>query len=318
MTSSAPIPNLAKRNLVLVADVGGTNTRIALANKSIVLEESARRYKNCAFEHLDAIIKKYLAESGQPVPNGACIAVAGPVIDNRVKLTNISWEVNAAQLSSEFGGIRVSVINDLQAVGYALHQLQPNELQNLIVAPEHLADSSQLVINAGTGFNAVAVHNIANKYFAAPSECGHTALPIVNDELNLLRQHIESRYGFASIEDVLSGRGSKLVREWIENNLDDREDQLHDQIIEAKYHNILASLLGIAARDLALTHLPFGGIFLTGGLIRGIAPKLMDSGFANAFHSAGRFSNFMKQFPVNVIIDDLSSLRGCASGFQYL
>lgn len=304
--------------LVLVADVGGTNTRIALANKLTVLADSTRRYRNKDFGNLNIAINHFLEELSQPAPCGACIAVAGPVINNQVQLTNISWEVDGLQLSRSLGGIHVEVINDLQAIGYALHLLQSHEMQTIINAPSLSVESCRLVINVGTGFNAVSVHKINNRYFAAPSEFGHTALPVINDEFYLLHNYIEELFGFASVEDVLSGRGSRLLKGWIKERSAANKTDISIQKLETDYHRILVSLLGSTARNLALTHLPFDGIYLTGGLIRAIVSHLTDGGFIQEFHSAGRFSEFMEQFPVHVIQDDLAALRGCAAGFSYM
>ncbi len=311
MTRQAGSQTVAEQELILAADVGGTNTRLALADKSSVLEASALRFQNRDFSGLDAAIRRFLRESGWPVLAGACIAVAGPVLNNRVRLTNIDWEVDAAVLSRDLGGIRVSVINDLQAIGHALHLLKRNDLQELIQSRGNKLENPRLVINAGTGFNAVAVHAAGNGRFIAPSECGHAGLPFISDETLKLQRHIQFRQGFASIEDVLSGRGAELVRNWVTDSGKSPAEKS-----SADYHRIMATTLGAVARDLALTHLPFGGIYLTGGLIRAIAPQLKNHGFSTAFISAGRFSDFMRQFSVHLICDDMAALRGCVADFD--
>ena len=300
----------------LVADVGGTNSRLAIAKGTSLLKESARRFKNSDFKNLETIIAQYVQDSGCPLL-GACIAVAGPLIDHqRAKLTNISWDVDATAIGHSLGDIPVSIMNDLQAVGHALHQLHSHELIKVIKGIEPPPDSPRLVINAGTGFNAVAVHTAAGKRFVAPSECGHASLPTSSDATLRLRRHIESLNGFASIEDVLSGRGAQLVRRWVSSPTGlIGASQGEDEAANA-YHQILSTILASVSRNLALTHLPFGGIYLTGGLIRAIAPELNSHGFKEQFCQAGRFTEFMAQFSMQVICDDLAALRGCAAAFE--
>ena len=74
-------------------------------------------------------------------------------------------------------------------------------------------------------------------------------------------------------------------------------------------------LLGTVTGDLALTHLPFGGVFLIGGVARAFTDHFERFGFAEAFRDKGRFSSFMRQFAVSIIEDDYAALEGCA---QYL
>lgn len=295
--------------LKLVADIGGTNTRIALADNDVVEQNTAASIKNSKIENLGATIVEYVEKASEIDVVGACIAVAGPVVGNRATLTNISWVVDGNELSASLHGIPVLVINDMQAIGYALHLLDQSDLEPVVAGRREARHSPRLVINAGTGFNAAAVHDIGDGLFVAPSECGHAMLPVHDAESYALYLEIVNRGGFASIEDVLSGRGAKMVRHYIEANLGIFADD--DRFIP-KYNAILAQTLGCVARNLALTHLPFGGIFLNGGLLRGIASDLVQSGFSAVFRDAGRFSKFMDQFSVDLIRDDMAALRGCA------
>ena len=305
----------AERNerLILVADVGGTNARLALAKNCAVLNGSIRQYQNRDLPEFAAAIHSYLDEMEHPRLGGACFAVAGPVINGQVQLTNVTWEMNENSISDELGRVRTVIINDLQAVGHALHLLKHQELQYVIKGSGYWLDNPRLVINAGTGFNAVAVHESENGRLVAPSECGHAGLPVIGIDTFQLRRFIESRFGYASIEDVLSGPGAARTKEWLSCHGGADEAK-----ISAGYHRILASTLGAVARDLTLTHLPYGGVYLTGGLIRAIAPHLNTHGFATEFLEAGRFSDFMSRFSVRIICDDMAALRGCAAGFEYL
>ena len=84
--------------LALVADIGGTNTRVALADGKVVRQASIRRYANAEFTSLEPVLTRYMAEEGLKSVDGACVAAAGPVRDGVAVMTNLSWVIDAALL----------------------------------------------------------------------------------------------------------------------------------------------------------------------------------------------------------------------------
>ncbi len=64
--------------------------------------------------------------------------------------------------------------------------------------------------------------------------------------------------------------------------------------------------------NLALQNLPFGGLYLIGGVARSVSPWFDRFGFAAAFRDKGRFTSFMDSFPVHLVTDDYAALTGCA------
>ena len=88
----------------LVADVGGTNTRVALANDGKLQLDSICRYRNEDHSNIQLILQNYLQEiqpKSQPV--AVCIDLAGPVDENKGILTNLDWTVTTAQLCNATG-----------------------------------------------------------------------------------------------------------------------------------------------------------------------------------------------------------------------
>jgi glucokinase len=309
--------------LSLVADVGGTNTRVALARGGAVDPASIRRFANAGNAGLAPILKAYLAEAGSPEVAGACAAVAGPVDDGVARLTNLDWSIDRGALAAATGAKRIAVINDLQAQGHALGHIAADCLRPLVTAAEPLrAASPQLVIGVGTGFNAAVVHDGPTGRLVTASECGHATLPVRNDgDLSLMR-FVETAHGFAGVEDVLSGRGLERLHAWAAREAG-RDDGLDasaimtaigrggDPVAEAT-GAAFVRLLGTVAGDLALIHLPFGGIYLIGGVARAFTAHYERFGFATAFRDKGRFSSLAAAFPVSIIEDDYAALTGCA------
>jgi len=104
----------------LVADIGGTNTRVSLTQDTHLLQNTAQRFENKAAGSLEEILSEYLRLQANPSIDGVCVAVAGPVDKDRAELTNISWTIDVRELKKVSGADIASLLNDLQAQGYAL------------------------------------------------------------------------------------------------------------------------------------------------------------------------------------------------------
>ena len=156
-----------------------------------------------------------------------------------------------------------------------------------------------------------------------PSESGHANLPIRTEAELRLMHFVETAHGFPSVEDVLSGRGLERVYAWLGQEAGDpREARSADIVAGCKSGadpraieaaQIFTRMLGTTAGNLALTYLPFGGVYLSGGVSQAFAPLLKEFGFDDAFRDKGRFAGFMGNFGVKVIEDDYAALTGCAS-----
>ena len=311
--------------LAILADIGGTNTRVALADGKALRQGSIAKFSNADFPSLEPILTTYLAERGIAKTDGVCVAAAGPVEDGVARMTNLSWVIDDALLRRATGAARISILNDLQAQGHALGHIAPELLRPLIAAPAK-PGGSMLVVGLGTGVNAAPVHQAPGGRIVPPSECGHISMPIRNErDLRLARfveTHGDHAHGFAGVEDVQAGRGLERLYAFVTAEAGAPENRSSAQIMAALargepqaldagrlYTGILGSNLG----NLALIHLPFGGIFLIGGMARAMTPYLAMLGLAAAMHDKGRFASFLKAFPVWVVEDDFAALTGCAA-----
>ncbi|KAF0677501.1 Glucokinase [Profundibacterium mesophilum KAUST100406-0324] len=311
----------AERPLTLVADIGGTNTRVALAQGAAVDTGTIERFRNADHRGLDAVLGDYLARRRSPPLAAACAALAGPVRDGRGTLTNLDWTIDENTLSQATGASRASLLNDLQAQGHALGLLDAQSVRQVIASPEGAAqESTRLVIGIGTGFNAAVVHEMDGMRMVTASESGHVTLPVRGDDDLRLSRFVEKAHGFPAVEDVLSGRGLVHVHDWLcaERGIDRRRssaeiiaDSGEDEVARQAVVQFVRILGGVAG-DLSLIHLPFGGVSLVGGMARAMLPFFEMAGFTETFRAKGRFSSFMEQFGVDVIEDDYAALAGCA------
>jgi glucokinase len=316
--------------LSLVADIGGTNTRCALANGTQILQETVRRYVNTDYPGLEDVLRQYLRDEGEVDPGAACIAVAGPVRDGRATLTTLDWAIDRGTLSRATKTETVAILNDLQAQGHALNTLQTDSLRSLVVgtSPEPSAQAVKLVVGVGPGFNATPVFSTSGGVFVPPSEAGHANLPIRTEKELRLCKFVSTAHGFPAVEDVLSGRGLERVYAFLGQEADDPRAAAAKDIMAscaqgddtraAEAAALFCHILGTVCGNLSLIQLPFGGVYLVGGVARAMAPYLGQFGFVDAFRDKGRFAGFMSNFSVSVVEDDYAALIGSASHIEAL
>lgn len=305
--------------LLLVADVGGTNTRVSLSHGDRVQTDTITRFRNAQFPGLQEVLQRYLAQTGAR-PDGCCVAIAGPVRDGVGHMTNLDWEIDRDSLRKVSGAPRAEVLNDLQAQGHALDALPAGAFTPILAGGKTTPDAPRLVVGIGTGFNLSAVYTTPAGPYVTTSETGHIRLPVRNaDDLDLVR--FLSGGDWAEVEAAVSGTGLSRLHAWCCQRAGTEDPKTGAEVLSAARAGdpgalravaLFTRLLGTILGDLALSYLPFGGIFLVGGAARGIAPLLYDHGFARHFADKGRFSGFMDDFALSVIEDDYAALLGCA------
>ena len=309
----------------LVADIGGTNTRVALADGEKVRADSIRRYANAGFANLEAVLTRYLAESGAPKVSGVCVAAAGPVRDGVASMTNLDWTITGAGLTAATGAAKTAILNDLQAQGHALGRIAPQHLREVIAGPSK-PGAAMLVVGLGTGMNAAPVHETPWGRVVAASECGHISMPVRTDEDHRLSRFVAEvgphAHGFAGVEDVLAGRGLERIYAFAAREAGQDRTKSGPEImadvaagdpVARHAAGLYIHLLGQELGNLALIHLPFGGIYLIGGVARAMQPHFDAMNLTAHFRDKGRFAEFMDSFSVRIVEDDYAALTGCAA-----
>lgn len=320
-----PVHNATPDALVLVADIGGTNTRVALARGQTVQAAAIRRYANAGFADLESVLRRYLADEGQPAVTGACVAAAGPVRDGVASMTNLDWTITGAGLTAATGATHTAILNDLQAQGHALGRIAPDHLRQVIAGPKK-PGGAMLVVGLGTGMNAAPVHETPWGRVVAASECGHISMPVRTDEDHRLARFVAEigphAHGFAGVEDVLAGRGLERVHAFAaheagqnitKSGAEIMADVAAGEATACHAARLYIHLLGQELGNLALIHLPFGGIYLIGGVARAMQPHFDAMNLTAHFRDKGRFGAFMDNFSVEIVEDDYAALTGCAA-----
>lgn len=300
----------------LLTDVGGSRTRMGLATPDGLIPDTTRSHANVEFDGLPQLLGAYLESMHPCTVRALCAGVAGPVRGGTAQLTNHDWFIDNAELQAATGAEHVHLINDLQAQGYALDDLSPDSITTLISGTPADPDATRLVIGLGTGCNIAVVHRIGGQLFVPPSESGHTSLPHATGQTGALIDHLTQSFPHGPIEAALSGPGLSRIHSFFSGNV-----LPPDQIIAAyedgdptatETLHFFARLFGTVAGNLALAHLPIGGIYLIGGTARAVAPYLIDLGFDETFTAKGPYTQIMQDIPIFLVQDDTAALRGCA------
>ncbi len=312
----------AADTFTLVADIGGTNTRVALAEGPALLTDTVRKYRNAEYSDLETVIARFISDENGVDCKGACVALAGPVRDGAGSLTNLDWTIDEATLARATQASDVALLNDLQAQGHAVGHLQDGAFRTLVEGPEVEATASKLVIGVGTGFNIAPVFETPAGRFVPAAEAGHANLPVRNEQELALARHFEAAHGFPAVEDMLSGRGVERLYQFLSAEAGEPAKKTAAEIMQAMEAGtdplaeqaaaFFVRMLGTVAGNLALIHLPFGGVHFVGGVARAFSAHCERLHFVDAFRDKGRFSGFMEQFAVYVIEDDFAALTGCA------
>ncbi len=313
--------------LALLADIGGTNTRVALADGSIIRRDSAVSFKNASYRGLEPILTEYLAQQGLRSVEGVCVAAAGPVQNGIAEMTNLNWTIDADQLTRATGASQTAMLNDLQAQGHALGHIAPAHLHRVLEGPAK-PGAAMLVVGLGTGVNAAPVHNSPTGRIVPPSECGHVNMPVRTAEDLRLMQFVEHRLAaqgevpHCGVEEVLAGRGLANLHAFAAAEAGTTADLTSAQVLAAltagdaiAVHaaRLYTRILGQTLADLALIHLPYDGIFLIGGMSRAMTPHFATYGLTQAFREPRRVDLLTTAFSVTVVEDDFAALTGCAA-----
>ncbi len=305
---------------ILVADVGGTNSRLAVASHGKLDVTTIRRFRNADHRSIYHVIEDFRQHQHVPAITACTVAMAGPVTAQRAKLTNVDWEITATGLREATSCRHVLLMNDLTALGYALGHLPATGLEAISeTTPDGPQNGQFLVAGLGTGFNVCPVKMTENGHaVCVEAEFGHVAPP-----LGVLRR-LEIRFPgetfrFASVEDCFSGRGLSQLHALMAQDAPIDAATIFANHALARDRNataaleLLAELLGVLAREMVLQYLPLNGLYFAGSVARGV----FDAGFAPVFRQSfadfGRFAPQLGHVPVSVIKDDAAALIGCVA-----
>jgi glucokinase len=322
--------------VILAGDIGGTKCNLALyetdgkSHRKII----DRRYESREFPGFDEVISKFLHDTraetkgaGANAIEAAGFGVAGPVIDHRVKATNLPWIVDAAAVAAQLGTKHVVLLNDLEATGYSLAHMAPSELSILnrgVPSPQ----TTQAVLAAGTGLGEAILFWDGSRHVVASTEGGHTDFaPRTEQEIALLR-FMKKHNEFVSVELILSGRGFHTIHSFLDPSVihasfEGPEADAAPEITRlalagecpvcVQTLDLWVSMYGAEAGNLALKVLARGGVWVAGGIAVKIRKKMEDGSFFRAFCEKEKFAALLAQIPIQMVLNEEAPLIGAMS-----
>lgn len=302
----------------LVADIGGTNARFALADASGKIGQQ-QNLPVARFESFADALRYYLRLlNGEQNISEAVFGAAGPVVAGEVTLTNAPWRLREDELSRQLGGITVRIYNDLEAVAHALPYLTDEEVTPIGGACERPRRKGErmLAVNVGTGFGAATLLPRGNGWIACPSEAGHMVLGAVDaKEFDLLKRCVGGRA--PTVEDLLSGpRMAALYGLCGGSGADVSAEKIFRRVPDdppaAELSRWVTRWLGRVSGDLVLATSAWGGAFLLGGVVTGWYRHADAALFRHAFEDKGKMSARMANVFAGVINQENTALLGLA------
>lgn len=293
----------------LVADIGGTNMRVAVAERGAL--HSLQTFASDEVSDPGRILADYASAAGGVLH--AVIAVAGPVEGERFSLTNRAWRSSAGELQGLLGAERVAVVNDFAAMAYSVMALAQEDLVP-VRAGVPMPDGNVLVCGPGTGFGVSVL--VRRGDFAVATEAGHMRLGVVSEEEFDILAKVQEGGAPLAIEDVLSGRGLAALDRCLNG-----AKRAPAQVLaaaegqEAGAGRTLRIFMGIFGRvtgDLALAFDARGGIFIGGGIGLALRSFYARPEFHAAYEAHEPYSERLRRIPISLITHPFPGLVGAA------
>lgn len=320
MSQARPLPERA-----LVADIGGTNARFAVVHLGTLELSDIHQVRCSEHPNLGAALGDYLGGLSDP-PDHAALAVAAPVTDADISLTNSIWFFAREELCRNLGLGHLHVLNDFEALALSLPYLAENQLHQIGgAAPvEHAA---KVVLGPGTGLGVAGLVWSGKGWTAVPGEGGHMSLGAEDERQLALLERLRKGRAHLSAERALSGPGlAELYRAVAASHgIEPAELQPNDVLVlgmsgedelAIEALDLFIAWLARFAGDAALLLGARGGVYLGGGIAPKLTAKLSSGAFRQAFEEKGRRTAYLAPIPVYVILAEFATLKGAASSLR--
>jgi len=315
------------RHWNIVADIGGTNARFAVVDRSTETIALVTHYAVAEYDQFIDALQNFLqkvAESAawSAYPDAACFALAGPVVGDRMKFTNSNWQIDKHEITSLLQGTAVSLINDFSAVGYAVSHLNAKDSIE-ICAGTAQPQAPIVVLGPGTGLGVGTIVPSSCGYEVLAGEGGHVDFAPVDKTDALIFDYLRDRHGRVSAERVLSGIGIETIYTVLSLKAGTNASLQTAVEISAAATNqsdriaietlqVFCRCLGSMAGNLALTVGAKGGVYIAGGIVPQFIEFFLASDFKQRYFAKGRVSPFLDGIPVRLIIREDVGLFGAA------
>ncbi|AUX43923.1 hypothetical protein SOCE26_053790 [Sorangium cellulosum] len=314
---------------LLVGDIGGTNTRLALYDASSDRPRSEAVFRSREHASFEEIALPFLVRSDAPHPAIAVLGVAGPIKDHVATVTNLPWRISERELSRRLRIARVLLVNDLVVGARGCLHVPRAAISPLTERRPRLKGGNLAVIAAGTGLGEARLIWDGARHLTLPTEGGHTDFaPRSALEVEVWQFLAERHPDHVSYERVLSGDGlgalfdffvarAARVPRAIERRLaeGDRNAAISELGLARAFRpaaravDLFVEIYGAQAGNLALRELALGGVFILGNIARHVVAARREL-FMKSFLKKGRLTPLLEEVPVALVTDPLVGVRG--------
>ncbi len=306
-------------HLAVIADVGGTNIRLACYDMETGRISQTKKYLCADHGTISDVLRLYFAELNGPVV-ALSIAIACPVDKDRVEMTNHSWTFSKAELKQTLGLDTLFVINDYTAISLAIPFIEKKDL--IKIGRGEAGDlAAKAIFGPGTGLGVSHLMYDGRKWVSLDGEGGHADFaPNSETEMEIWRR-LHKKFGHVSVERLLSGSGLVNIYQAladmkngpaiyndaasISTNAIEQSDKICHQALE-----VFCDVMGSFGGNLALNMGTTGGVYIAGGIVPRFVEFFKSSGFRSAFESKGRFNAFNASIATYIVTHDDPGLLG--------
>jgi glucokinase len=307
-----------------VADVGGTNIRLAIEVDGQV--SHIEKYLCKDFTHIADAIEDYFSRFPETEFEAGCIAIACPVNHDLIKMTNHSWQFSVEDTRQRLNLKSLLVINDFTAVAMCVPVLSDDQKMK-VGGGIPQTNENIAVFGPGTGLGVGHLVKSESGWQTLDGEGGHVDFAPADDTDMVVWQYLRHEGVHPSAEEVLSGRGLVNIYRAIANNAGTTPSETEASGITNKALagtcDICAAalaqfcrVLGSFAGNLALNLGTFGGVYIAGGVVQHFIEYFGTSDFRQAFEAKGRFKNYVMEIPTYLITEPDFGLIGAAAHLE--
>jgi glucokinase len=309
----------------LIADIGGTNSRLALLDRDGRVAHSGN-YRNLDFSALEDVLGRFLASSAAGAPERAALGIAAPLAGEEISMTNIGWRFRRSDIQRITGVRELRLLNDFEALAHALPRLRASDVRQ-VGGGRAISGATLAVIGPGSGLGVATAAPHGDEWTAVGGEGGHVSLPVFSpEEAAIVAEHGEPD-GHCSAERLLCGPG--LVR--IHGTLtrlaglagetlspgEITSRALRGDAIAARSFDVFFGWLGTVAGNLALTVGARGGVFVAGGIVPQMLEAIARSPFRERFVAKGSYRAYLEGIPTAVILAENPAFIGLRATLGY-
>lgn len=315
--------------MILAGDIGGTKTLLAIFDGQHCVAK--HRFESANYETFQQLLAEFLALIPSVTIDATCIGVAGPIVNGDCETTNLPWKLIRGEIGTQLNTQNVTLLNDLEAAAWGILALPESDFVALNPnAKTQLGNCA--VLAAGTGLGEAIIFHDGKQPHVIATEGGHTDFAPTDTQQIALLSFMQTRYpehvsyerlvsgvGIEAIFDFLKQTGDYVVSAELETQLQNADDlaavigakavENSDELCTATL-KLFAKIYGAEAGNLALKCLPYGGVYLAGGIAAKCLPVLQSGAFLEGFLAKGRYRSALEKIAVKVCIQPEVGLLG--------